>query len=33
MSKLWPLNKLKIDVRTTDDHFLMEVAVKNNEEN
>jgi hypothetical protein len=31
-SKLWPFKKAENpDVRTTDDHFLMEVAVKNNE--
>ncbi|POS01036.1 quinol:cytochrome c oxidoreductase membrane protein [Flavobacterium croceum DSM 17960] len=32
-SKLWPFKKAENpDVRTTDDHFLMEVAVKNNVE-
>ena len=32
-SKLWPFKQAENpDVRTTDDHFLMEVAVKNNEE-
>ncbi len=32
-SKLWPFKKAENpDVRTTDDHFLMEVAVHNNEE-
>lgn len=31
-SKLWPFKKAENpDVRTTDDHFLMEVAVNNNE--
>ena len=31
-SKLWPFKQAENpDVRTTDDHFLMEVAVKNNE--
>jgi hypothetical protein len=32
-SKLWPFKQAENpDVRTTDDHFLMEVAVHNNEE-
>jgi len=32
-SKLWPFKQAENpDVRTTDDHFLMEVAVNNNEE-
>jgi Protein of unknown function (DUF3341) len=32
-SKLWPFKEAENpDVRTTDDHFLMEVAVDNNEE-
>jgi len=32
-SKLWPFKKAENpDVRTTDDHFLMEVAVRDNEE-
>ena len=32
-SKLWPFKEAENpDVRTTDDHFLMEVAVNNNEE-
>ncbi|KDN56822.1 DUF3341 domain-containing protein [Flavobacterium seoulense] len=32
-SKLWPFKEAENpDVRTTDDHFLMEVAVKDNEE-
>ncbi len=32
-SRLWPFKKAENpDVRTTDDHFLMEVAVKDNEE-
>lgn len=32
-SKLWPFKKAENpDVRTTDDHFLMEVAIHNNEE-
>jgi hypothetical protein len=32
-SKLWPFKKAENpDVRTTDDHFLMEVAVNNNED-
>jgi hypothetical protein len=32
-SKLWPFKKAENpDVRTTDDHFLMEVSVNNNEE-
>ena len=32
-SRLWPFKKAENpDVRTTDDHFLMEVAVNNNEE-
>jgi hypothetical protein len=32
-SKLWPFKKPENpDVRTTDDHFLMEIAVNNNEE-
>lgn len=32
-SKLWPFKKAENpDVRTTDDHFLMEVALKGNEE-
>lgn len=32
-SKLWPFKEAENpDVRTTDDHFLMEVAVKNDEE-
>ncbi len=32
-SKLWPFKKAENpDVRTTDDHFLMEVAVKGNED-
>ena len=32
-SKLWPFKQAENpDVRTTDDHFLMEVAVKDNEE-
>jgi hypothetical protein len=32
-SKLWPFKVAENpDVRTTDDHFLMEVAVNNNEE-
>lgn len=32
-SKLWPFKKAENpDVRTTDDHFLMEVTVNNNEE-
>ncbi len=32
-SKLWPFKKAENpDVRTTDDHFLMEVAIKDNEE-
>ena len=31
-SKLWPFKKAENpDVRTTDDHFLMEIAVNNNE--
>jgi hypothetical protein len=31
-SKLWPFKVAENpDVRTTDDHFLMEVAVNNNE--
>ncbi|MFM9988963.1 DUF3341 domain-containing protein [Flavobacterium sp.] len=31
-SKLWPFKKAENpDVRTTDDHFLMEVAINNNE--
>lgn len=31
-SKLWPFKKAENpDVRTTDDHFLMEVSVRNNE--
>jgi hypothetical protein len=31
-SKLWPFKEAENpDVRTTDDHFLMEVAVHNNE--
>ncbi len=31
-SKLWPFKKAENpDVRTTDDHFLMEVSVNNNE--
>ena len=33
-SKLWPFKEAENpDVRTTDDHFLMEVAVNNDEEN
>jgi hypothetical protein len=32
-SRLWPFkNAENPDVRTTDDHFLMEVAVKDNED-
>jgi hypothetical protein len=32
-SRLWPFKQAENpDVRTTDDHFLMEVAVHNNEE-
>jgi hypothetical protein len=31
-SKLWPLEAENPDVRTTHDHFLMEVAVNDNEE-
>jgi hypothetical protein len=32
-SKLWPFKQAENpDVRTTDDHFLMEVSVHNNEE-
>ena len=32
-SKLWPFKQAENpDVRTTDDHFLMEVAVNNNED-
>jgi len=32
-SKLWPFKKAENpDVRTTDDHFLMEIAIKDNEE-
>jgi hypothetical protein len=32
-SKLWPFKQAENpDVRTTDDHFLMEVAVNDNEE-
>ena len=32
-SKLWPFKKAENpDVRTTDDHFLMEISVNNNEE-
>jgi hypothetical protein len=32
-SKLWPFKKAENpDVRTTDDHFLMEVSVNNNED-
>jgi hypothetical protein len=31
-SKLWPFKAENPDVRTTDDHFLMEVAVNDNEE-
>lgn len=32
-SKLWPFKEAENpDVRTTDDHFLMEIAVNNNEE-
>jgi hypothetical protein len=32
-SKLWPFKEAENpDVRTTDDHFLMEVAVNDNEE-
>ena len=32
-SRLWPFKEAENpDVRTTDDHFLMEVAVNNNEE-
>ena len=32
-SKLWPFKQAENpDVRTTDDHFLMEVAIKDNEE-
>jgi hypothetical protein len=32
-SKLWPFKQAENpDIRTTDDHFLMEVVIKNNEE-
>jgi hypothetical protein len=32
-SKLWPFKQAENpDVRTTDDHFLMEVAINENEE-
>jgi hypothetical protein len=32
-SRLWPFKEAENpDVRTTDDHFLMEIAVNNNEE-
>ena len=32
-SRLWPFKQAENpDVRTTDDHFLMEVSVKDNEE-
>jgi len=32
-SRLWPFKEAENpDVRTTDDHFLMEVAIKDNEE-
>jgi hypothetical protein len=32
MRSKWPLKAENPDVRTTDDHFLMEVAVNDNEE-